>query len=84
MTQTTKSSTSPIRKIFPGTVCRVAMQCYCPDTGKLGSFLFAGEVKDKGCRVSPVFPDCYELFQWVHAGKWSAQPGCVYIYQGGY
>ena len=75
------TSYEPIRKIFPGTICRVAIQCHCPDTGELGSFLFAGEVRDRGCRVSPVFPDCYELFQWVHRGNWQAL--CYdYIFKG--
>lgn len=75
-------SVNPIRKVFSGTICRVATQCRCPDTKELGSFLFAGEIKDSGCRVSPVFPDCYELFQWIHKGNWEAQHGLIYIYKG--
>ena len=75
-------SPNPIRKLYRGTICRVALQCRCPDTGERGSFLYAGEVKDKGSRVSPVFSGAIDLFDWVHSGKWESMPGCVYIYQG--
>lgn len=51
--------------LFSGTIVRVAIQCACPDTGKVGSFFFRGDShRETGSRVSPVFADCHDLFVW--------------------
>ena len=41
------------------------IQCKYPTTGKIGSFLASETGPD-----SPLFPDCYELFQWCRLNGW--------------
>lgn len=54
-----------------GTLAYLAIQCTCPDTQQTGSFLFTGEThRNPDSRVSPVFDDCVELFQWCNANGW--------------
>lgn len=55
-----------------GLVAKLAIQCNCPDTGAIGSFLFAGEShKSKHSRVTPVYSDLAELFPAVKAAGWT-------------
>jgi hypothetical protein len=71
MTTQSELAPAPTRYIPNGLLADVAVQCPDPETGKTGSWLFAGEsVKASGARVSPVFIDCYELFQWALRNKW--------------
>jgi hypothetical protein len=57
-----------------GLIARVAIQCACPDTGEIGSFLYSGETpRAKGSRVTPVYADLAGLFaatrgQWAQVG----------------
>lgn len=59
-----------------GTIAREAIQCVCPDTGALGSFLFTGEShRNKGSRVSPVCADLAELYIWARENGWVSEGG---------
>jgi hypothetical protein len=54
-----------------GLLASMAIQCQCPDTGEIGTFLFTGEShRGSGSRVTPVM-DVYELFQWMRENGWS-------------
>lgn len=77
----------PIRPLARGTVCRTAMQCTDPETGKVGDWLFTGDDwRIKGTRCTPVFEDFYALCRWnIDGGRRfevvGGHPG-VYIWQG--
>ena len=59
-----------------GLIARVAIQCTCPDTGAVGSFLFTGESHRTSCsRVTRVFADLAELFPAVRADWEEVTPG---------
>lgn len=59
-----------------GLIARVAIQCPCPDTGHIGSFLFSGESHAAaGSRVSPVYDDLAELFPAIRAEWDEVTPG---------
>jgi len=54
-----------------GLLATMAIQCTCPDAGTIGSFLFSGESwRNSGSRVTPVFHDLYEAYQWMQANGW--------------
>jgi len=56
---------------YNGLIARVCMQCTCPDSGKVGTFLYSGETwRNKGSRVTPVFADLVALVQHCDMGGW--------------
>lgn len=67
-----------------GTISRVAICCNCPDTRERGDFLFTGEShREKGARVSPVFPDLGALYDWCNANGWKQATqgdGLTYVF----
>lgn len=71
-----------MRKIFKGTIARVAIQCIDPRSGKTGTWLFTAEsYKDAENAVSPLCRDVAELSQWCRANNWQAVGG-GYIFGG--
>lgn len=53
-------------KLLKGTICQLAIQCNCPDTGETGNFLFRGlSHREPGSRVSPIFEDLADLYAWA-------------------
>lgn len=62
------------RQVPSGLIASAAQICVDPETGATGSFFFSGDShRTLGSRVSPVFADTHELFQWaIDSGLWES------------
>lgn len=60
-----------VRRVFKGTIAKLAIQCTDPDSGEVGCFLFTGDShRIEGSRCSPVFDDLVPLFNWTKDNAW--------------
>ena len=54
-----------------GLLADVTIQCVHPETKVIGSWLFtAGNHRESGTSVSPVFGDIAELYTWANQNGW--------------